>query len=159
MFLNGCAFLHFPYSTVVVFMVTTRRRQNSTHVFNLLKDEYHLELIIYCICLYVGGGMFCYGSKMPKNSFFFQIWLPHPPLVTRYDLTKNHIVFDLYLNYSFFNHNVSAYKDKNQYRCVIGYMKVQKLSIFTDFFVIFSPNSSSLVTMATGNKLGERNMD
>ena len=27
--------------------------------FNLIKDEYHLELIIYCIYLYVGGGMCC----------------------------------------------------------------------------------------------------
>ena len=41
----------------------------------------------------------------------------------------------------------------------MGYMKVQKLSIFTDFLVIFSTNSSLLVTIATGSKFGERNMD
>ena len=58
-----------------------------------------------------------------------------------------------------FRHNTAAYKDKNQNRCVIGYMKVQKLSIFTYFLVIFSPIFSLLVTMATGNKLRERNMD
>ena len=29
------------------------------YFFNLIKDEYHLELIIYCIYLYVGGGMCC----------------------------------------------------------------------------------------------------
>ena len=58
-----------------------------------------------------------------------------------------------------FNHNAPAYKDKNQKRYVIGYMKLKKLSIFTDFLVIFSQNSSLLVTMATGNKLGEQNMD
>ena len=85
MFLNGCAFLHFLYGTVVVSMVTTRKRQNPTSVFNLMKDEYHLELIIYCICLYVGGGMCCNGSKMPKNRFF-HIWFPNPPSVTRYDM-------------------------------------------------------------------------
>ena len=67
--------------------------------FNLIKDDYHLELIIYCICLYVGMGMCCNCSKMPKNRVFY-IWLPQPPLVTQYDLTKNQIVFDLYLNYS-----------------------------------------------------------
>ena len=36
---------------------------------------------------------------------------------------------------------------------------MQKLSIFTDFFVIFSLNSFLLVSIATGNKLGEWNMD
>ena len=58
-----------------------------------------------------------------------------------------------------FNHNDSAYKGKNQNSCVKGYMKVRKLSISTDFLVIFSPNYSLFVTMATGDKLGERNMD
>ena len=41
-----------------------------------------------------------------------------------------------------FNHNAPAYKNKNQ-----------------NFLVIFSPNSSLLVTMAKGNKLGKKNMD
>ena len=56
---------------LVVPMVTTRRRQNPTYVFNLMKDEYHLELIIYCICLNVGGGMSCNRSKNRKNRGFF----------------------------------------------------------------------------------------
>ena len=43
--------------------------------------------------------MCCNCSKMPKNRIF-HIWLPHPQLVTWYVLTKNQIVFDLYLNYS-----------------------------------------------------------
>ena len=47
--------------------------------------------------LYVGGGMCYNGSKMPKNRVY-HLWLPHPPLVTRYDLTENNFVFDLYLN-------------------------------------------------------------
>ena len=66
--------------------------------FHLIKDGNHLELIIDCICLYVDGGMCCNGSKCLKIGYF-HIWLPHPPLVTRYDLTENHIVFDIYLNY------------------------------------------------------------
>ena len=49
-----------------------------------------------------------------------------------------------------FNHNAPAYKDKNQNSCVLGYMKVQKLSIFRDFLV---------VTMGTGNQLRDQNMD
>ena len=101
MFLNGCAFLHFLYGTVVVSMVTTRRRQNPTHVFNLIIDGHHLELIIYCICLYVGGGICCNGSKMPKKRVFsYLVTPPPPPLVARYDLTENQVAYDLYLNYS-----------------------------------------------------------
>ena len=39
--------------------------------FILMKYECHIERIINCtICLYVGRGIFCNGSKMPKNSFF-----------------------------------------------------------------------------------------
>ena len=45
--------------------------------FNLIKDEYHLELIIYCICLYVVEGMCCNGSKMPENSFFISGYPTH----------------------------------------------------------------------------------
>ena len=100
MFLNGCAFLYFLYGKAVVSMVTTRKRRSPTHdFFYLMNDEYHLELIIYCKFLYVGGGTCYNGSKMPKNRVF-HITLPHPPLVTQYDFTKNHIVFDLYLNCS-----------------------------------------------------------
>ena len=49
---------------------------------NLMEDEYHLELIIYCICLYVGGVMCCNGSKMPKNRVVS--YLATPP--TEYDM-------------------------------------------------------------------------
>ena len=46
--------------------------------FNLIKDEYHLELIIYCICLYVVEGMCCNGSKMPEIVF---LYLVTPPII------------------------------------------------------------------------------
>ena len=44
--------------------------------FNLIKGEYHVELIIYCICLYVGGGNVPNDSKMPKNRIFSYLVTP-----------------------------------------------------------------------------------
>ena len=47
------------------------------------------------------------------------------------------------------------HKDQNQNWCVIGYVNVQKMSFH--IFGHFRPNSFFLVTMATNNKLRERN--
>ena len=83
-------------------MVTAKRRQNPTHVFlNFMKYSYHLELIIYYICLYIGEESVVMVQKSLKIVFVsYMVTPPYiPTLVTRYDLTEKHIVFDLYLNY------------------------------------------------------------
>ena len=65
---------------------------------------------------------------------FSKIGLPHPSLVVWNDLYKDHIGFIYYFNLLPLSYNVSAYKDQNQNRCVIGYVNVQKMS-----FHIFGP--------------------
>ena len=60
--------------------------------FYCMKDEYHLELINYCMHLLVGRANDCSGSNIPQNRVF-QDWLPHPPLVVWNDLYKDHIGF------------------------------------------------------------------
>ena len=87
---------------------------------------------------------------------FSKIGLPHPPLVVWNDMYKDHIGFIYYLNLLPLSYSVSAYKDQNQNWCVIGYVNVQKC--FFTFFCRFRPNSFFLVTMATSNKLRERNI-
>ena len=105
--------------------------------------------------LLVGKENDCSGSNIPQNRVF-QDWLPHPPLVVWNDLYKDHIGFIYYFNLLPLSFNVSAYKDQNQNWCVVGYVNVQKC-LFT-FFGHFRPNSFFLVTMATSNKLRERNI-
>ena len=86
----------------------------------------------------------------------FHTWLPHPPLEVWYDMYENHILYN-YFYLLPFSYNASAKFDQNQNWCVIGYMKVK--TVFSQIFGHFSPNSSLLVTMATRNKLRERNVD
>ena len=66
------------FCTVQLLFPRLRQERGKTQrmFFNLMKDEYHLELIIYCICLYVGGAICCNGSKMPKNRAFFKSGYP-----------------------------------------------------------------------------------
>ena len=46
------------------------------HAFAFIKAEYHLELIIHCIWLYVGRGNGCSSLKMPKNRLFLILGYP-----------------------------------------------------------------------------------
>ena len=115
-----------------------------------MKGEYHLELINNCMHRLVGRENDCRGSNIPQNRVFHD-WFPHPPLVVWNDLYKDH-----YFNLLPFSYKISAYKDQNQNWCVIGYVNVQKC-LFT-FFGHFRPSSFFLVTMATSNKLRERNI-
>ena len=122
-----------------------------------MKSEYHLELINNCLHLLVGRENDCSDSNIPQNRVF-QDWLPHPPLVVWNDLYKDHIGFIYYFNLLPLIYNVSANKDQNQNWCVtvIGFVNVQKMSFH--IFGRFRPNSFFLVTMATSNKLRERNI-
>ena len=76
--------------------------------------------------LLVGRNNDCSGSNIPQNMVFHD-WLPHPPLVVWNDLYKDHIGLIYYFNLPL-SYIVSAYKDQNQYWCVIGYVNVQKMS-------------------------------
>ena len=77
----------------------------------------------------------CSGSNIPQNRVF-QDLLPHPPLVVWNDLYKDHIGFIYYFNLLPLSYNASAYKDRNQNWCVIGYVNVQKMS-FHIYLAIF----------------------
>ena len=74
-------------STLIVSMVTTRMWYNSITLrmrLRFMKAEYHLELIINCICLCVGRGNDCSSSKMPKNIFSYLVTPPRlVAMVTR----------------------------------------------------------------------------
>ena len=97
-----------------------------------MKGEYHLELINNCIHLLVGRENDCSGSNIPQNRVF-QDWLPHPPLVVRNDLYKDHIGSIYYFNLLPLSYIVSACKDQNQNWCVIGYVNVHK-NVFLHFW-------------------------
>ena len=67
-------------------------------LLRFMKAEYHLELIINCIYLYVGQENGCSSSKMPKNRLFS--YLVTPPtlvaMVTRKMKYFEH--FDFFIN-------------------------------------------------------------
>ena len=81
-------------------MVTAKKRLKPTHVFNHMKDEYHLYLIINVYVSKKAGEWSLVVQKCLKY-IFFDIWLPHPLL--------RHIIVTKYISNSFFSLTTSTF--------------------------------------------------
>ena len=106
--------------------------------------------------LLVGRENDCSGSNIPQNRVF-QDWLPHPPMVVWNDLYKDQIGFIYFFNLLPLSYNVSAYKDQNE-KLVCYWICECAKNVYSHLLAILWPNSFFLVTMATSNKLRDRNI-
>ena len=97
----------------------------------------------------------CSCSNIPRNRVF-PAWLPHPSLVVRNDLYKDHNGFIYCLIYSLWALMFQHIMIRIKIGVLLDMWMCKKMSFH--IFGHFGPNSFFLVTMTTSNKLRERNI-